>query len=143
MSSFHLLDLPLELRDSIYEYIVRSGSLTKLPTLSHQVRREAIKLLHRKATYSGLSTTTAPERRCTGLRIFLHNNFSAPMTRSAQDLDSFLPQNEGCPMQDHLTVIVEYGRIMRWRRMFVNLDKIRGFECWWSLVLSVVWNGQW
>ncbi len=134
MSPFRLLNLPPELRDSIYEYIIISGSLTKLLRLSRQVRNEAIQVLHRKATYGGSLTSH--------LWISLPHQ-ETPGGQSGQGFDEFYRQNKGSPVQDRFMVNVDYGRGMHGRRVTVDLDKMREPDSWWSLVLDVVLRGPW
>ena len=129
MSPFRLLNLPLELRASIYEYIIISGSLTKLLGISHQVRNEAIQTLHRKATYNGSLTSH--------LWISLPNQ-ETPGGQSGEGFDMFYRQNKGSLVQDRFTVSIEYGRRMGGRGVTVDLEKMREPDSWWSFVLDVL-----
>ncbi|CAF9920650.1 hypothetical protein IMSHALPRED_004966 [Imshaugia aleurites] len=147
MASFPLLELPLELRDHIYECIMLSDMLPAVLILSHQVRQETIRLLHRKATYSGLFTydrikhpKAAPEGHCRRFRITLPDENSDPCR--GQDFDAFYCQNEHFLAQDYFMVTVEYGKIARGLLVPVSLDRIGECEYWWSLVRRVVRNGR-
>ena len=147
MSSFHLLTFPLELRDRVYEYIFISGSLPTVLILSHQVRREAIQLLHRKATYSGLFTydrigaaSTVPQGHCTRLHVVLPNENFGP--RRGRDFDAFYDKNQQYLMQDNFMVIVEYGTIARGLLVPVDLGRIREVEYWWPLIQGILRHGR-
>ena len=147
MSSFPLLTFPRELRDSLYEYIVRSGSLSTLLVMSHQVRREAIELLHRKATYSGwfgadpvVDKSRVLPIRCRELCIFLPNELSTEPSR--RDFEAFCRHNHPFLTQDCFRVMVHYGEVARSDTRAVDVDRLREVEYWWSLIQNVIRYGH-
>ncbi|CAF9938277.1 MAG: hypothetical protein ALECFALPRED_007592 [Alectoria fallacina] len=148
MSSFPLLTLPRELRDPLYEYIVISGSLSALLVLSHQIRQEAIELLHRKATYGGsfaadfiADKSRVLPIRCRELCIFLPAN-ELSTEPSGRDFEAFCRHNHPFLTQDCFSVMVHYGEVARSDTRAVDMDRLREVEYWWSLIQNVVRYGH-